>query len=89
LGLGFSVTGILLVLGCRGDVVDLGGELKLGEDGTQARLQAALLHGGQFLWDAEIGQAHEGLLDILQAFLAFVEGGRGDGTGMGLGTQKA
>jgi hypothetical protein len=77
--------GLLLVLGCRGDVVDLGGELKLGEDGTEAGLQAALLRGGKLRGDAEVGQAHEGLLDILQAFLALVEGGRGDGAWMGLG----
>jgi hypothetical protein len=81
--------GILLVLGCRGDVVDLGGELKLGEDGPEARLQTALLRGGKFLGDAEVGQAHEGLLDILQAFLALQQRGRGDGTGMGLGTKQA
>jgi hypothetical protein len=81
--------GLLLVHGCQGDVVDLGGELKLGEGGTEAGLQAALLRGGKLLGDAEVGEAHEGLLDILQAFLALVEGGRGDGAGMGLGTKQA
>jgi hypothetical protein len=59
----FSFIGVSLCVG----VVSASGIFKLGEDALEPGLEAALFRRGEFFGDGKVGEAHEGLVDVLQA----------------------
>lgn len=51
------------------EAVSGGGALELGKDASKPRLKAPLLGRSQFLGDDEVGEAQQGLLDVVQTLL--------------------
>jgi hypothetical protein len=60
---------------CNG-VVSTGGVFKLGEHTFELCLEAALFGRGELFGDGEVGEAHEGFVDVLEASLEHYGGGR-------------
>ncbi len=65
-------------------VVSAGGVFELGEHALEPGLEAALLGGGELVGNDKAGEAHEGLVDVLEALLEGSGGGRAYGIGCGL-----
>lgn len=63
--------------------------MELGQHAAKSRLEAALFGRRKLLGNAELGEAHQGLLDVLQAPLQRCGRGGGGEAGRRLGPQHA
>ncbi len=61
-----------------------GGGLELSEHALEPRLEAALFGRSELLGNEKVLEAHQRLVDVLQAPLEDDGGGRAHGTGRGL-----
>jgi hypothetical protein len=76
---------IVVSLWIRGATVSAGGGLELGEHALKPGLEAALFGRSELLGNEKVLEAHEGLVDVLQAPLEDDGGWGAHGTGRGLG----
>jgi len=63
--------------------------LQLGEHAAKPRLQAAFFGRSELLRNGELGEAHQGLLDVLKTPLEHGGGGRDGRAGCGLRPQHS
>lgn len=64
---------------------ETGGLLELGEHAAMPRLETSGFGGSELFGNGKLGEAHERLVDVLEALLELGGGGRGGGARCGLG----